>query len=113
MEGAGYELRWALEPIQRAGMPVERLWMIGGAAQSSVWPAILADITGVPLSLPHYGHWPAVGAAILAGLGAGVYGSLAEAQARFVWPARQVEPDQQRMKIYDDGFATYQQLVAR
>ena len=113
MEGAAYELRWALEPIRSAGMPVEKMWMIGGAAQSPLWPAILAGVTGVPLSLPQYGHWPAVGAAILAGLGAGLYGTLAEAQARFERPARQVEPDRETMPIYDDCFAAYQQLAAR
>jgi xylulokinase len=111
MEGAAYELRWALEPIQNAGMPVERMWMIGGAAQSPLWPAILADVTGVPLSLPQYEHWPAVGAAILAGLGAGVYASAAEAQARFERPARQIEPDQGRMEIYESCFAAYKQLA--
>ncbi len=110
MEGAAYELRWALEPIRRAGMPVEQMWMIGGAAQSPLWPSILADVTGVPLSLPQYGHWPAVGAAILAGLGAGAFESLAVAQARFQRPVRQVEPGPETMSIYDESFAIYQQL---
>jgi xylulokinase len=113
MEGAAYELRWALKEIERAGMPVEQMWMMGGAAKSPLWPSILADVTGVPLALPQYEHWPAVGAAILAGIGAGVYATLAEAQARFVRPVRQVEPDQERMQTYDEGFAAYQQLVGR
>jgi xylulokinase len=113
MEGAAYELRWALEPILRAGMPVERMWMVGGAARSSLWPAILADVTGLPLSVPQYRHWPAVGAAILAGVGAGVYDALAEVQSRFARPARQVEPDRERMRIYDGSFAAYRQLSAR
>jgi xylulokinase len=113
MEGAGYELRWALEPIQRAGMPVDKMWMIGGAARSPLWPVILANVTGVPLSLPQYGNWPAVGAAILAGLGAGVYDGLAEAQARFERPEEQVEPDPERMRVYDGCFAAYQKLAAR
>ena len=119
MEGAAYELRWALEPVQEAGLPIERMWMIGGAAQSPLWPAIVADVTGRPLSLPQAGpeqsrrgqQWPAVGAAILAGVGAGVYDSVREGQARFRRPARQVEPDPDRMRIYDEGFAAYQQLV--
>jgi sugar (pentulose or hexulose) kinase len=54
-----------------------------------------------------------VGAAILAGLGAGVYASLAEAQARFERPARQVEPDRETMLVYDDRFTAYQRLVVR
>ncbi|MGD9146395.1 MAG: FGGY family carbohydrate kinase [Anaerolineae bacterium] len=127
MEGAAYELRWALEPIRRAGMPIERMWMIGGAAQSPLWPSIVADVTGVPLSLPQASparperrrgkqgregtHWPAVGAAILAGVGSGAYESMAEAQARFQRPERQIKPDRARISIYDGYYSTYQQLA--
>jgi xylulokinase len=112
MEGAAYELRWALEPIQQAEMPIQHMWMIGGAAQSPLWPAIVADVTGVPLSLPRGKHWPAVGAAILAGVGTAAFETMAEAQARFQRPARQIEPDTDRVQIYDQYFAAYQQLVA-
>jgi xylulokinase len=111
MEGAAYELRWALEPVRQAKLPIERMWMIGGAAQSPLWPAIVADVTGLPLSLPLGQHWPAIGAAILAGVGAGLYDSVSDGQARFQRPARQVEPDPDRMRIYDEGFGVYQQLA--
>ena len=110
MEGAAYELRWALEPIRQAGMPVERMWMVGGAASSSLWPAIVADVTGVPLSLPQGKHWPAVGAAILAGVGSGAFETMAAGQARFQRPARQVEPDQARMSLHDRCFSAYRAL---
>jgi xylulokinase len=110
MEGAAYELRWALEPIRQAGLPVERMWMIGGAASSPLWPAIVADVTGVPLSLPQGKHWPAVGAAIVAGVGIGAFETLAAGQACFRGPARQIEPDQARMSVYDERFTAYQQL---
>jgi sugar (pentulose or hexulose) kinase len=128
MEGAAYELRWALEPIRQAGMPIERMWMIGGAAQSPLWPAIVADVTGVPLVLPQAcpacpersqgeqgrrgQHGPAVGAAILAGVGVGAFESLAAGQVRFQQAARQIEPDRARMSIYNQCFSDYQQLVA-
>jgi xylulokinase len=111
MEGVGYELRWALDDIRCAGMPVYRMWMIGGATQSPLWPAILANITGVPLSLPRYRHWPAVGAAILAGLGAGAYGTLAQAQALFQKATRHIEPEPGAMSIYEECYASYQQLA--
>jgi xylulokinase len=112
MEGAAYELRWALEPIRRAGMPIERMWMIGGAASSPLWPAIAADVTGVPLSLPHGKHWPAAGAAILAGVGIGAFETLAAAQTHFQRRVRQIEPDRAKMPIYDRCFSAYQQLAA-
>ena len=119
MEGAAYELRWALEAIQEAGMPIEQVWMIGGAASSPLWPAIVADVTGLPLSLPQAlpeqgrrnEHWPAVGAAILAGVGVGAFETAAAGRARFQRPARQIEPDWATMPLYDQSFSTYQQFV--
>jgi xylulokinase len=113
MEGAAYELRWALAPIRRAGMPMEQTWMIGGAASSPLWPAIVADVTGLPLTLPRGQQWPAVGAAILAGVGSGAFETLAAGQARFRRPARRIEPDPGRMRIYDACFAAYQQVAHR
>jgi len=110
MEGAAYELRWALEPIRRAGMPIERMWMIGGAAHSPLWPAVVADVTGVPLSLPQGKHWPAVGAAVLVGVGIGAFETMAAGQARFQRPAHFVEPDRDRMSIYDQYLSAHQQL---
>jgi xylulokinase len=110
MEGAAYELRWALAPIREAGMPVERMWMVGGAASSPLWPAIVSDVTGVPLFLPQGKHWPAVGAAILAGVGSGAFDSLAAGLARFQRPAQQVDPDQARMSVYDRCFSAYRAL---
>ena len=111
LEGAAFELRWALNHIRRAGMPVERLWMIGGAAQSPVWPGIVADVAGVPLSLPQYEHWPAVGAAILAGVGIGAFETIETGQARFQKPTRYIKPNGTRMQIYDECFAAYQQMA--
>jgi sugar (pentulose or hexulose) kinase len=111
MEGAAFELRWALDQIRHAGMPIERMWMIGGATSSPIWPNILADVTGVPLSLPEAMHWPAVGAAILAGMGIGAFETLDAGRARFLRPARQIDPDRVAVRIYDGCFASYQHLA--
>jgi xylulokinase len=112
MEGAAYELRWALEPVRQAGLPVDRLWMVGGATQSSIWPGVVADATGVPLSLPQGQHWPAVGAALLAATGLGAFESIEAGLARFQRPARQIQPDPGRSQIYHECFATYRRLGA-
>jgi sugar (pentulose or hexulose) kinase len=87
------------------------MWMIGGATASPLWPAIVADVTGLPLWLPQGKQWPAVGAAILAGVGVGAFESVATAQARFQRPAREIEPDPARAEIYEACFAAYQRLA--
>jgi xylulokinase len=111
LEGAAFELRWALENIRQAGLEVEQLWMVGGAARSSIWPQIVADVTGVPIALTLYDQWPALGAAILAGLGIGVFESLEAGQKQFQKSARPVAPDKTCGQFYDDNFTVYQALT--
>ncbi len=111
LEGAAFELRWALENVRQVGLEVERLWLVGGAARSPVWPQIVADVTGVPITLTLYQHWPALGAAILAGLGTGVFESLEAGQKRFQKSTRPVAPDKTHEQFYDDSFAVYRALT--
>lgn len=111
LEGAAFELRWALENLRLAAMPVEQMWMIGGATRSPLWPQIVADVTGVPLSLSQYTHGPALGAAILAGLGLGVFDSVEKGQSMFPATARQITADDTHRATYDEQFAAYQRMA--
>jgi xylulokinase len=111
MESAAYELRWALADIQEAGLPVDKLWMVGGATSSSYWPTILANTTGIPIYLPHYDNWPALGAAVIAGMGAGLFDSIEDGLKRFEKPTFPVEPNEIIRQLYDRGFDTYRKQV--
>ena len=102
---------YGLETMQQAGMAVERLWRVGGAARSPVWRNIVADVTGLPIFLTQYGQWPALGAAILAGLGVGLFESLEAGQARFQHSTRPIDPDSSSRQRYDDSFEKYQRLT--
>ena len=107
MESAAFELRWLLEPVQKAGLPVDRLWMVGGAAQSPHWPQILADVTGMPINLPQYDNWPALGAALLAGVGIGVFKNIKDGLACFQKPDRVIVPNAEMPEQYDEMFELY------
>ncbi len=113
LEGAAFELRWALENIRQAGLPVEHLWVAGGATRSPVWPQILADVSGLPISLTQYAQWPALGAAILAGVGAGSFETLEAGIARFQKSPRQIVPDTKFAQFYSERFAVYRQMTQR
>ena len=110
MESAAYELRWALEPVKASGLPIKRFWMVGGAAESPLWPAILADVTGIPISLPQYDNWPALGAAILAGYGAGIYPTLDQGMTVFNKELSTITPQSKVMKSYHQKYLKYKQL---
>ncbi|MAT41189.1 MAG: hypothetical protein CL609_02530 [Anaerolineaceae bacterium] len=107
MESAAYELRWALERVTAANIPIRKLWMVGGAAQSPLWPTILANVTRIPIQLPQYDNWPALGAAILAGCGVGVFKDLEYGLERFQKSQVEIIPQKELINQYEQSFQKY------
>jgi xylulokinase len=106
MESPGYELRWALDRWDQAEM-IKSLWMVGGAANNPLWPEILAGITGIPIQVPAYDNWPALGAAILGGIGNGVYPDAQTGAEIFQRSSRTIQPDQSQQAVYASSFERY------
>jgi xylulokinase len=111
LEGCACEVRWFLEDLRSAGMAVDELWVSGGATASSVWPQILADVGGVPIVVANYASWAALGGAILAGWGAGVYASLEAGIAALRPPVRRILPDPSLSPLYTERFGRYQRVA--
>jgi xylulokinase len=107
LESAAYELNWALEQLGDSGMSIDEMWMIGGAARSPVWPQIIADAAGVEVLLTQYSHGPALGAAMLAGVGVGIFNSTAESREIFTITTAQVHPDQRHYDAYQSSYQAY------
>lgn len=82
VEGIAFETRRMVEALRAAQLPVHTLYMLGGAARSAGWTRALADTLGIPIRPCDDTCLGARGAAILAGVGAGLYTSAAQA-----WPA--------------------------
>jgi sugar (pentulose or hexulose) kinase len=107
LESAGFELQWALEALKKVEMPIEQLWMVGGAANSSHWPSILANITGITIQLPGYNNWPALGAALLAGVGIGLFDDIETGLHHFNKPIIEINPNENLMVMYEEKFSDY------
>ncbi len=73
MEGTAFALREAVERMGASGIVTRELRATGGPTRSDLWNHITADVTGLPLILPVSSAGAAYGAALLAGLGVGVY----------------------------------------
>jgi sugar (pentulose or hexulose) kinase len=110
MEGIAFELRWAMDEMRERGIPVAEWVMVGGAAESPVWPQIVADITGVPVSLPTIKQAAGRGAAILAGVGAGLFGQAQDGFVAFRGDETHLKPNAECRAVYEKLFATYQEL---
>jgi sugar (pentulose or hexulose) kinase len=110
MEGTAFELRWAIEQMQAKGVQVVELTLAGGAARSAVWPQIIADVTGITVTLPSVREAAGRGAAILAGVGAGLFADPETGYAAFQGEETRLEPVAKNQKLYEGLFARYQEL---
>jgi xylulokinase len=110
LEGLTYEMQVNLNLLKRGGVRIDELRAIGGGAKSPLWLQLKADISGIPVVVPHVTEAACWGAALLAGAGAGVYSSIKEASARSVKLAAQYDPDPGRSSQYAELFGIYQDL---
>ncbi len=110
LEGIACGVRVRLETLGRASVPPTELRVSGGGAAMAVWSQIKADVTGIPV-VRVAGDSTAAGAAMLAGIGAGVYSGAAEAVAAGYRPEGRWEPDPGRQALYADLYARYLSLT--
>ncbi len=113
MEGVAYALRHNLEVAREAGTQVGTLRAMGGSANSIVWTQLKADITGQPIEVPASDTATTLGAAILAGVGAGVYEGFLPAVAQTVAVRRTHRPNEALQATYAQGYARYRELYER
>ncbi len=101
MEGAAFCMREKIEELSSAGIKANNITMAGGPSQSPVWPQILADITGLELKLFNGQNAGAAGAAILAGIGTGIFKNETEAFTNIKREIKVVLPDKGTCEKYD------------
>ena len=86
---------------------IDGLKLSGGASKSEVWTQILADVSGLPVRVPRLADLACVGAAVLAGLGAGMYSDCKEGYERFKVPETVIEPNPEKSAKYKLLFEKY------
>ena len=113
MEGVGFSLLHNLETARQAGANSDQLISVGGASNSYVWTQIKADITGKVIHVPFSENATALGSAILAGIGTGVYRNFNEAVSRTVKINRTHYPDGENNKKYREYYKLYLELYEK
>ena len=111
MEGVAHSVRWAFEALEASsGGPITLVSTGGGGARSDVWCQLKADVLGKTLRRTFVPDVAALGAAILAGVGSGVFAGLAPAVRGLVGYEREFTPDPARAPHYAERFMRYRQL---
>lgn len=107
MEGAVLALRDGLIILRGLGVGEDEIRAVGGGARSPVWRQLQADVLGRPVRQTVVDEGPAYGAALLAGVAAGVYADAGEAMERVRLRDEVTEPDAARVAVYDDLHEVY------
>ncbi len=113
-EAAAYVVRGHLDIISElTNTRVTELTFTGGAAKGRLWPQIIADVLGLPVSVPAVTESSALGAALCAGKGAGIYGSLSDLEGELRQRAATFEPGPSAVATYHDSYAAWRQIYPR
>lgn len=112
-ESLCFQARSQLRVLERLhGQPIERLRVTGGAQRNPFWLQLKADTTGCACEAVPHEELTLLGAALLAGLGAGVSSSVEEALRASARPPRTIEPDPVAVAAYDELFAPLEEVLA-
>lgn len=110
MEGVSYNFRQIVDTMESTGIPVREIYLGEGGSKSILWSNILtAIIDRGSVGLMENKDSAPVGAAILAGIGTGLYGDWTEAVTKLT-QVRSIEKDMPMSEQYRKGYNVYQKL---
>ncbi|MDQ4018864.1 MAG: FGGY-family carbohydrate kinase, partial [Actinomycetota bacterium] len=110
LEGVAYGLRDSLELLRSLGVEPSSARVSGGGARSDLWLRIVASVLGIPLERTAAEEGAAYGAALLAGVGSGVFADVHEAVAATVRVTETVEPDPEWTRVYAKTYERFRAL---
>ena len=111
IEGLDYQVLDIVTSLKTGlGIDPGRLVAVGGATRNSFWMQNKADVLGLPIEAPEIEEATPLGAAILAGLGVGLYRDEQEAFEHVYKPGKIYQPDAKLASTYARGYQIYKQL---
>jgi xylulokinase len=111
IEGLDYAFVDMLKAVEQGvHKSPDRVIAIGGAVRNEFWMQNKADMSGIPVEVPEITEATALGAAMLAGVGVGLYKDLDEAAARVCKPGKVYEPDKKLTSFYQEMMGIYHEI---
>lgn len=110
MEGVTFSQRDSVEVLREMGVSINEMLACGGGGSSPLWRQMLADIYGCPVKTVVSKEGPALGVAILAGAGTGVYSSVQDGCAAVIKTNPPQNPISQNSAEYEKFYNIYRAL---
>lgn len=109
-EGVAFEHKRHVETLYRAGAHFDEAVLSGGGSRSGVWAQIFADILGVPVTVARSRETGALGAAIAAGTGVGIFTDFAAGASAMTSAARHYSPNGAIAPAYAARYQLYGEI---
>jgi len=109
LEGVSYGLNDSLSMMKELGVNPNEIILSGGGSRSALWKQMLADIFATPCAMVNALEGAAYGAAILAAVGVGGFGSVQEACSSFIQKIETVDPGP-NLETYKRNYPIYKSL---
>ena len=110
LEGVAFSLKDSFSIFEEMKVPVNHVRLGGGGARSPLWRKIQADTYGYPVEIVAAEEGAAYGAALLAGVGAGVWKTVDDACDAVVRVVTRIEPDQNDRGTLGRQYERYRRL---
>jgi xylulokinase len=112
MEGVVFSLYDAFQVMIAAGVLPERIILAGGGAQSRFWRQMVADVFGLPVEKLRIGEQSALGAALMAGAGIGMFDIVTTSQK---WAKYEdtIDPDMTNRDKYHQGLSLFRLIYQK
>lgn len=110
LEGVAFSLRDSFEIFKEMQVPVDRVRLGGGGARSPLWRQIQADIYNQAVEIVEAEEGAAYGAALLAGVGCGVWGSVDAACDAVVRVKERVEPHPETVQVMNHQYKAFRKI---
>lgn len=110
MEGVTYSQRNCLDVLREMGVSFSEMMATGGGGTSPVWRQMLADVYGCEVSTVASKEGPALGVALLAGVGVGMFGSVEEACAQVIQKNTVQQPVEEHSRSYEQYYQLFRNL---
>ena len=110
LEGVAFSLRDSFTIFDELGIPVRRVRLGGGGARSPLWRQIQADVYGHAVETVEAGEGAAYGAALLAGVGAGIWPTVDDACDRLIRTTVAATPESRIVELMNTRYAAYRRM---
>lgn len=110
MEGVTFSQRDSVEVLREMGVHIDTMLASGGGGSSPLWRQMLSDVFGCPVKTVVSKEGPALGAAILAGVGTGIYRSVQDGCRQVIKTNPPQNPQPENVARYEQYYKIYRKI---